>query len=98
MVAKFSVGGGISTPIMVDDTIVAAGYDARVRLYSVKWHEAAKGDEGALKSPSGDWFTVDVVEKASFSGGGAFESTPVMWKGRVFIGSRDGSLYCIGDR
>ena len=98
VVAKFSVGGSISTPIMVDDTIVAAGYDARVHLYSVKWHKAAKGDEGALKSPSGDRFTVDVVEKASFSGGGAFESTPVMWKGRIFIGSRDGSLYCLGDR
>jgi len=38
------------------------------------------------------------VEKASFAGGGAFESTPVLWKGRVFIGCRDGSLYCVGDK
>jgi outer membrane protein assembly factor BamB len=97
VVAQFSTGGGISTPIMVDDTIVAAGYDNQVHLYKVKWHAARKGDEGALKSPGGDWFTVDVVEKATFSGGGAFESTPVMWKGRIFVGSRDGSLYCIGD-
>jgi hypothetical protein len=41
---------------------------------------------------------VKVQEADSFSGGGAFESTQVMWRGRVFIGSRDGSLYCIGDR
>ena len=98
VVAQFSTGGGISTPIMVDDTIVAAGYDNTVHLYAVKWSPAQKGDEGALKSPRGDWFTVDIVQKASFSGGGSFESTPVMWQGRIFIGSRDGSLYCIGDR
>ncbi|MCX6374310.1 MAG: PQQ-binding-like beta-propeller repeat protein [Actinobacteria bacterium] len=98
LVAKFNVGGGISTPIMVDDTIVCAAYDAIVHLWSVKWHTAEKGDAGALKSPDGDWFTVKIKETASFSGGGGFESTPVMWKGRVFIGSRDGSLYCLGDR
>jgi outer membrane protein assembly factor BamB len=98
LVAQFNLGGGISTPIMVDDTIVAAGYDNTVHLYAVKWSPAQKGDEGALKSPSGDWFTVDIVQKASFSGGGSFESTPVMWQGRIFIGSRDGSLYCIGER
>jgi len=98
LIAKFYVGGGISTPIMVDDTIVAAAYDATVHLYGVKWHTARKGDPGALKSPDGGWFTVKVKETDSFSGGGAFESTPVMWKGRVFIGSRDGSLYCLGDR
>ncbi len=96
-VASFNIGASISTPIMVDDAIVAAGYDNRVHLYKVKWKTAKKGDEGALRSPSGDWFTVDVVEKSSFAGGGAFESTPVMWKGRVFIGCRDGNLYCLGD-
>ena len=96
-VATFNIGAAISTPIMVDDTIVAAGYDNRVHLYKVKWRAAQKGDEGALKSPSGAWFTVDVVEKTSFAAGGAFESTPVMWKGRVFIGCRDGNLYCLGD-
>jgi len=97
LVAEFNVGGGISTPIMVDDTIVCAAYDAKVHLYGVKWHSAEKGDPGALKSPDGGWFTVNVKEIDSFSGDGGFESTPVMWKGRVFIGSRDGSLYCVGD-
>jgi outer membrane protein assembly factor BamB len=63
----------------------------------VKWRPAEQGDEGALKSPGGDWFTVEVVEKDSYAAAGAFESTPVMWKGRIFIGSRDGSLYCVGD-
>jgi len=46
----------------------------------------------------GSRFTVKVKETDSSSGGGAFKSTPVMWKGRVIIGARDGSLYCVGDR
>ncbi len=98
VVAKFYVGGSISTPIMVDDSIVAAGYDATVHLYEIRYKKASEKAAGALRSPDGGWYEVTVEETDSFSGGGAFESTPVMWKGRVFIGSRDGSLYCIGDR
>jgi outer membrane protein assembly factor BamB len=98
LVAKFPIGGSISTPIMVDDCIVAAGYDNRVHLYQIHYKKAKEGAEGALKSPNGGWAKVSVEETDSFGGGGAFESTPVMWKGRIFIGSRDGSLYCIGDR
>ncbi len=97
VVAKFAIGAGISTPIMVDDTIVAAGYDNTIHLYRIKYEPAEKGAEGALKSPNGTWYTVSVKEKDRFPAGGAFESTPVMWKGRVFIGCRDGSLYCVGD-
>ena len=33
VVAEFDVGGGIGSPIMVDDSIVAAGYDNKVHLY-----------------------------------------------------------------
>ena len=98
VVAKFYLGGSISTPIMVDDTLVAAGYDNRIHLYQIKYKPSKKGAAGALKSPSGDWFTVSVTERESFAAGGAFESTPVMWKGRIFIGCRDGSLYCVGDK
>lgn len=29
---------------------------------------------------------------------GALESTPVVWRGRIFVGSRDGYFYCLGDR
>jgi outer membrane protein assembly factor BamB len=98
LIARFPVGGSISTPIMVDDTIVAAGYDNAVHLYKIKYTPAEESDAGALKSPNGTWYTVSVKEKDRFVAGGAFESTPVMWKGRIFIGCRDGSLYCLGDR
>ncbi|MFU8890443.1 MAG: PQQ-binding-like beta-propeller repeat protein [Anaerosomatales bacterium] len=39
---------------------------------------------------------MSVSETAVFSGGGSFESTPLVWEGRVYIGSRDGYLYCLG--
>ncbi len=29
---------------------------------------------------------------------GALESTPAVWKGRIYIGSRDGYFYCFGDK
>jgi len=29
--------------------------------------------------------------------GGAIESTPAIWKGRIYVGSRDGYFYCLGD-
>jgi len=83
---------------MVDDSIIVGGYDNRIHLYRIKYRPARKDDDGALRSPDGRWFRVSVVEKAGFAGGGAFESTPVLWKGRVFIGCRDGSLYCVGDK
>ena len=80
VVAKFYIGGGIGAPIMVDDSIVAAGYDNRVHLYAIKYKKAAKGAAGALKSPYGGWYTVTVEEKDAFAAGGAFESTPVMYQ------------------
>ena len=48
VVAKFSVGGGISTPIMVDDSIVAAGYDNQVHLYD---DQVQDGREGRRRRP-----------------------------------------------
>lgn len=98
LVFKTGVGGSISTPIMVDDTIVAAGYDARVHLFRIEYSAAEEGTAGALQSPDGRWWRVAVKETAVFSGGGSFESTPIMWRGRVYIGSRNGSFYCLGDR
>jgi outer membrane protein assembly factor BamB len=96
-VTKIWMGGGITTPAFVGDRIVVAGYDEIVHLYRVKYEEAAEGDNGALPSADGRWWTVTVRETSSFGGGGAYEATPVVWGGRVYVGSRDGNLYCLGD-
>lgn len=111
LVSRHHIGGGISTPIIVDDAIVSAGYDGTVRVFSIEYTpvgavasteetDAAAGaadpDGVLLKGRDGSWYTVRVSETASFGGGGSYESTPIVWDGRVYIGSRDGNLYCLG--
>jgi outer membrane protein assembly factor BamB len=98
-IAKLWNAGSISTPILIGDALVAAGYDQRVHLYSVRYERAAQGDEGALPSANGDgtYWTVRISERAQFLADGGFESTPVVWDGRIYIGCRDGWLYCLGD-
>lgn len=101
LVHRHYIGAAISTPLIVDDTIVVAGYDGKVRLLSVIARPAGEdadtdGDGVLLRGRDGEWYTVRVEERASFSGGGSFESTPIVWNGRVYIGSRDGYLYCLG--
>jgi outer membrane protein assembly factor BamB len=94
LVFKDAIGGAISTPIIVDDHIVAAGYDSTVHVYRIDY-EAEGGV--ALKDRGGKSWSVGVTEVATFTGGGNYESTPIVWQGRIYIGSRDGYLYCLGE-
>jgi len=98
-VARIWNGGAISTPILVGDALVAGSYDQRVHLWSVRYDPAERGDPGALPSASGDgtYWTVTLEERDQFYAEGAFESTPTLWDGRVYIGCRDGWFYCLGD-
>ncbi len=96
LVFRSYIGAGISTPIIVGDALVAAGYDWKVHLYRISYRPAAEGDTGALRSPSGAYWIVSVAETSAFKAGAPFESTPIVWGGRVYIGCRDGYLYCLG--
>ncbi|MHB1340871.1 MAG: outer membrane protein assembly factor BamB family protein [Coriobacteriia bacterium] len=98
-VAVFSddIGGAISTPIMVDDYVIAAGYGATVSVYRITYTPGATGPGMVLKTRSGDPVSVSIKRVERFAGGGSYESTPIVWQGRIYIGSRDGSLYCLGD-
>ena len=98
MVWKTWVDSSISTPIIVGDTMVDAAYDDRVHLYHIDYVPASAGAAGALRSRDGHWWTIQVTQKATFTAGSSFESTPVLWNGRIYIGSRDGWLYCLGDK
>ena len=49
-----------------------------------------------LKDRAGNQWSVGVTQVASFPAG-SFESTPIVWQGRIYVGSRDGSFYCLGD-
>jgi outer membrane protein assembly factor BamB len=97
VVFKSWVGGGISSPILVGDTLIAAAYDDKVHMYHITYTPAAAGAAGALKSRDGHWWTVRIRQTAVFNGA-SFESTPVLWDGRIYIGARNGYFYCLGDK
>jgi outer membrane protein assembly factor BamB len=97
LVFKQDIGAAISTPIMVDDYVIAAGYGNTVNVYKITYTPGGKGPGVALKTRKGDLVSVSVERVARFSGGGSYESTPIVWQGRIYIGSRDGYLYCLGD-
>jgi outer membrane protein assembly factor BamB len=98
IVFKSWMGGGISSPIMTNDTLIAAGYDAVLHLYHISYTPAAASAAGALKSRDGHWWTVTIKQTATFAKGGSYESTPVLWNGRIYIGARNGYFYCLGDK
>jgi hypothetical protein len=100
LVFRDQIGGGTSTPIIVDDYLLTAGYDKKVRLYRIDClSEAPQGARGEwLTSPDGKRWFVYIHELASFEAGSPFESTPIVWKGRVYVGNRDGCLYCLGGK
>jgi outer membrane protein assembly factor BamB len=100
LVFTANVGCSISTPIIVDDGIVTTGYDKKVHVYRIDYlRDAPKGREGTwLKSRDGRSWFVSIRETATFTAEGPFESTPIVWKGRVYVGCRDGWLYCLGDK
>jgi outer membrane protein assembly factor BamB len=95
VVYKHNVGGAISTPIIVGDNIVACGYDSRVKVYRIVYDDP-KGVP--LKTRDGKTARVSVKLVDSLQLGGTVESTPVVWNGRIYVGSRDGYFYCIGEK
>jgi len=95
-VFRDSVGASISTPIIVGDSIVAAGYDRKVHLYGITYTSVPAGPSGALRSPDGASWKIDIEQTSSYTAGSGFESTPIVWDRRVYIGCRDGFLYCLG--
>jgi outer membrane protein assembly factor BamB len=82
LVFRDHIGGSISTPAIVDGRIVAAGLDNTVHLYEID----RLGGE------------ITIAETDTFKAGGPFESTPLVWDDRVYIGCRDGYLYCLGEK
>jgi outer membrane protein assembly factor BamB len=98
LIARTRVGSSISTPIIVDDRIVSAGYDNSVRVLQLAY--GAPGVEGSVttRTRSGAEVGVTVRQIARFEAVGSFESTPLVWEGRIYIGCRDGYFYCLGPK
>lgn len=71
-----------SSAVVVDATLIVADNRGVVHAYDVR---------DTTVDPPEIW-------RVELPSGGAFESTPAVWKGRIYIGNRDGYFYCIGDK
>lgn len=69
------------SPVVVDDVLVVGDTEGWIHAYDV-------GDTAV--DPPELW-------KVRTPGGGAVESTPTVWRGHIYVGSRDGYFYCFGD-
>ncbi len=72
-----------SSPVVADDRLLVAVNCETVPALRVY-------DIADAASPT-------LLTEAPFSAG-CIESTPAVWKGRVFVGSRDGFFYAVGER
>lgn len=96
LVFQQQIGASISTPIFTDgNRLVAAGYNG-IYLFQLRYELASADDPLALPGVSGAYYRVFVSELDRFQSAGAFESTPTVWDGIVYAGSRDGWLYALG--
>lgn len=77
LVFKKSVGGSISTPIIIGNKLISTGYGG---IYLFEFDE--KGN-------------FELLDKKYM---GSFEATAIAWDGRIYVGSRNGYLYCFGEK
>lgn len=96
LIAKEAIGPSISTPIFTDgNRLVAAGYNG-VHLFQLNYRLASADDPLALPGGRGQFYRISLEKLAHFTSGGAFESTPIVWEGSVYLCSRDGWMYQLG--
>jgi len=77
LVFKKRIGGSISTPIIVGNRLIAAGYGG---IYLFEFDQQGKFKLLDHEYP------------------GSFEATPIAWDGKIYVGSRNGYLYCFGEK
>ena len=77
LIFKYKTGPSISTPIIVQNKIIAATYNG-IYLFE---HDKKMHFKLLAHYPTG-----------------SIESTPVVYNKRVYVASRDGFLYCFGEK
>lgn len=78
---KIYLGTSVSTPLIIGDKLITAGYDCRLKILKIE----RKGEKIAL------------IPTDSFVAQGFFESTPLVWEKKIYIGCRNGYFYCLGE-
>ena len=96
ILATYPIGASISTPIFTDgNRLVAAGYGG-VHLFRLVFEVATAADDAArvATGSSGTRYRLrlELLDRVP----GSFESTPVVWDGKIYLCSRDGGLYTFG--
>ncbi|MBN1384372.1 MAG: PQQ-binding-like beta-propeller repeat protein [Elusimicrobia bacterium] len=79
---KENIGSSISTPVFIDNHLIVAGYDKKLHIFDIEMTDEEE---------------ICVTESDSFSTTGSFESTPVVSDMKIYIGSRNGWFYCLGE-
>lgn len=77
LVYKHYIGESISTPIIVGNKIISAGYNG---IYLFEFNSKLE---------------FKLIKHLEL---GSIEATPVVHNGKIFIASRNGYLYCFGDK
>lgn len=72
-----------SSPVVVDDVLIQADCGGNVNAFDLGGRRDADG-----AAPARLW---------SVSLGGCIESTPAVWDGRIFVGTRMGRFHALGD-
>jgi len=73
---KKNIGPSISTPIIINDKLVAAGYNG-IHLFEFDKN-----------------MNFQLLDKVM----GSFEATPVAFNNKIYIASREGFLFCFGEK
>jgi outer membrane protein assembly factor BamB len=71
-----------SSPAVVDGVLILGDCAGELHAYDL-------ADDPLAKRPRELW---------SVELGGCIESTPAVWRGRIFVGTRSGAMFAIGDR
>jgi len=71
-----------SSPVIADSTLIIANCQGTVRAFDLH--------RPAVQPP--------LLWELHLPSGACIESTPALWKGRLYFGARDGFFYAIGDR
>jgi outer membrane protein assembly factor BamB len=69
------------SPVVVESTLIVGDTNGWIHGYDIS--------DPAVDPPE-SW-------RVQVPGGGAVESTPAVWRGRIYVGSRNGYFYCFGD-
>lgn len=99
LVYKEKTGGSIATPIFINEYLITCGFNSKVTLYKITvstFSSSTDKNENEMKTLSGLPCKIHIKKTAEFKAGGNFESTPIVWEGKVYIGCKDGYLYCLG--